>query len=167
MLGKTEKNPQLNLLEVPLVHFINQDHELSQFARKIDWDTVEKDFASYYSNTGAPSVPLRTMVGLNLLKLIFDLGDTAVLDHWLENHYWQFFCGETFFKHNPPCSTSEFNHFRKRIGKDGEEKIKKLAISTFGKARIDKGVKAQERRKKGSKGGLIRIFDALGLSGKN
>jgi len=162
MLSKTEKNPQLNLLDVPLVHFINQEHELCQFAKKIDWDAVEKDFAEYYSHTGAPSVPIRSMIGLNLLKMVFELGDKAALDQWLENPYWQNFCGEVTFKHEPPFSVGEFNHFRKRIGHDGEEKIKKLAISTFGKARIDKGIKAHERRRKGSKGGLRGILEGFG-----
>ena len=167
MLGKTEKNPQLNLLDVPLVHFINQEHELYQIAKKINWEAVEKDFAAYYSNTGAPSVPIRSMIGLNLLKMVFELGDKAVLDHWLENPYWQHFCGEVTFKYQPPFSASEFNHFRKRVGKDGEENIKKLAIATFGKARIDKGIKALERRKKGSKGGLLGIFKWLGFRRRN
>jgi transposase, IS5 family len=167
MLSKTEKNPQLNLLDVPLVHIINQEHELCQFAKKIDWEALEKDFASYYSSTGAPSVPLRTMIGLNLLKMVFELGDTAVLDHWLENPYWQNFCGAINFKHQPPCSVSEFNHFRKRIGKDGEDKIKKLAISIFGKARIDKGIKAIERRKKGNRGGLMGLIEGMGFGRSN
>ena len=163
MLSKIEKNPQLNLMEVPLVHFINLDHELCRLAKKINWDEVEKDFAGYYSNTGAPSLPVRSMVGLKLLKLVFMAGDTAVLEQWIENPYWQYFCGEITFKHQAPCSASEFNHFRKRIGKDGEEKIHKLAINTFGKARIEKGLKADERRKKGRKPGLLDILGGIGL----
>jgi len=166
MLSKTEKNPQLNLLDVPLVHFINQEHELCRLAKKINWDEVEKEFASFYSNTGAPSVPIRSMVGLKLLKLVFEVGDTAVLEHWIENPYWQFFCGEVNFKHQPPFTAGEFNHFRKRIGKEGEAKIRKLAVDTFGKAKIEKGVKAEERRKKGKKGGLTGIFEGLGFRRK-
>jgi IS5 family transposase len=163
MLSKSEKNPQLNLLDVPLVHFINQEHELCRLAKKINWDEVEKDFTEYYSNTGAPSLTVRSMVGLKLLKLVFEAGDTAVLDHWVENPYWQYFCGEVNFRHQPPCSTSELNHFKKRIGQDGEEKIRKLAISAFGKARIEKGLKAEERRKKGKKKGLLGILEGFGL----
>jgi len=166
MLSKTEKNPQLNLLEIPLVHFINQEHELCRLAKKINWDEVEKEFAGYYSNTGAPSVPVRSMVGLKLLKLVFEVGDTSVLEHWIENPYWQYFCGEVTFKHQAPCSASEFNHFRKRIGKEGEDKIRKLAINSFGKGRIEKGLKAEERRKKGKKSGLLGIFEGLGIRKK-
>ena len=166
MLGKTEKNPQLNLLDVPLVHFLNQEHELCHLAKKIDWESVEKEFKPYYSVTGAPSVPLQTMIGLNLLKMVFELGDKAVLDHWVENPYWQHFCGEVNFKHHPPCSTSEFNHFHKRIGKEGEEKIKRLAFTAFGKARIDKGIKAKGRRRKGASGSWVRILEGIGLRGR-
>ena len=163
MLSKSDKNPQLNLLEVPLVHFINLDHELCRLAKKINWDEVEKDFAGYYSTTGAPSVPLRSMVGLKLLKLLFEEGDTAVLESWVENPYWQYFCGEVTFRQQAPFSAGEFNHFRKRIGKEGEEKIRKLAINTFGKAKIEKGLKADERRKRGKKGGFLDIFEGLGF----
>jgi transposase, IS5 family len=167
MLGKTEKNPQLNLLEVPLVHILDSEHELFQLAKKINWEAMEKDFAEYYSTTGAPSVPLRIMLCLNMLKLVFEVGDKAVLDEWLENPYWQYFSGEVYFKHQPPCSVSEFNHFRKRIGKDGEDKIKKLAISTFGKARIEKGIKAHERRNKGMRTGWAGLIKRIGFKSGN
>jgi transposase, IS5 family len=163
MLSKSDRNPQLNLMEVPLIQFINKKHELYLLSSKIDWDSLEKDFAEYYSKSGAPSVPVRCMVGLNLLKMIYEMGDTSILDHWVENPYWQYFCGEVNFKHEPPCSVSEFNHFHKRIGKEGEAKIKKLAVSVFGKARIDKGLKALERRKKGQNKGVSGFMNVFGF----
>jgi len=49
MIGRTDKNPQLDLLKVQLTHFINPEHELTKLASKINWDTVESDLAVYFS----------------------------------------------------------------------------------------------------------------------
>ena len=40
MIGKTNKTPQLNIYQVPLLQFINKGHELCQLAEKIDWDAM-------------------------------------------------------------------------------------------------------------------------------
>jgi transposase, IS5 family len=158
MLGKTEKNPQLNLTEVPLVHFISSDHELCILAKKINWNEVEKDFAVYYSTKGAPSIPIRTMVGLTILKQIFHYGDKTAIEHWLENPYWQHFCGEVYFQNKAPFYYSDFGHFKKRIGKVGEEKIIKLTASLFGKAgeKAFKPVTKKDRKDKND--GLLGII---------
>lgn len=43
------------------------------------------------------SVPIRTMVGMLLLKSIYNLSDKGVVARWLENPYMQFFVGEEVF----------------------------------------------------------------------
>ena len=132
MLGKTKKNPQLNLAEVPLIHFIDPAHELSKLVRNADWEKVEKEFAGYYSQKGAPSVPIRVMVGLILLKQVYRHSDKSALAQWIENPYWQYFCGEVYFKHKAPFYYSDFSHFKRRIGKEGEKKINELGTEIFG-----------------------------------
>jgi IS5 family transposase len=37
------------------------------------------------------------MAGLQLLKHTFNLSDELTVARWVENPYWQFFCGEEFF----------------------------------------------------------------------
>lgn len=133
MLGKTEKNPQLDLLKVPLIHFINPNHDLSKRASTISWESIEKDFSNYYSSKGAPSIPIRTMVGLTILKQVFRYSEKTTIQHWLENPYWQYFCGEVYFQHKPPFHFHDFSAFRKRIGSEGYAKIMKLAAEIFGK----------------------------------
>jgi IS5 family transposase len=133
MLGKTEKNPQLDLLKVPLVHFINPEHILYKLASKIDWDKVENEFAVYYSPKGAPSIPIRTMVGLTILKQVYKYSEKHTIQHWLENPYWQHFCGEVYFQHTPPFHFHDFGAFRKRIGDEGYSVVVKLASEIFGK----------------------------------
>ncbi|HUV00562.1 MAG TPA: IS5 family transposase [Bacteroidales bacterium] len=131
MKGKINKNPQLNVFRVPLVSVINMEHEIVILAKSIDWASVEKEFSIYYPNLGRPAVPIRKMVGSMLLKQMYNLGDETFVARWIENPYWQYFCGETYFQYDKPYDPSEFVHFRKRIGEVGAQKILKLSISLF------------------------------------
>jgi IS5 family transposase len=131
MKGKIIKNPQLNVFRVPLVSMINMEHELVLLAQRIDWEKVEKDFSIYYPELGRPAVPIRKMVGSMLLKQMYNLGDETFVARWIENPYWQYFCGETYFQYDQPYDPSDFVHFRKRIGEEGAQKILKLSISLF------------------------------------
>ena len=131
MKGKIPRNPQLNVFRTPLVNVINMNHELVLLAQKIDWDKVEKEFSVYYPGLGRPAVPIRKMVGSMLLKQMYNLGDETFVARWIENPYWQYFCGETYFQYDKPYDPSEFVHFRKRIGEVGAQKILKLSISLF------------------------------------
>src|SRR5258707_15886582 len=40
------------------------------------------------------------MAGLAILKHTYDLSDEALCDRWVENPYFQYFCGEEFFQHS-------------------------------------------------------------------
>ena len=77
MIGKSEKNPQLDFLKVPLVSIINMNHELVELSRRIDWESANKDFEDYYHYTGRPGVPVRKMVGSMLLKQMYNLSDES------------------------------------------------------------------------------------------
>jgi len=131
MKGKIIKNPQLNVFRVPLVSMINMEHELVLLAQRINWEEVEKDFSIYYPELGRPAVPIRKMVGSILLKQTYNLGDETFVARWIENPYWQYFCGETYFQYDQPYDPSDFVHFRQRIGEEGAQKILKLSISLF------------------------------------
>lgn len=133
MVGKINKTPQLNIFEIPLKNFINLKHELCILASEIDWDLIEKEFCVYYTDFGRPSIPIRKIVGLILLRRIYNLSDESVIERWIENPYWQYFCGEHVFQKDKPMDPTEFVHFRKRIGKEGAEKLLKLSIDLFGK----------------------------------
>jgi len=137
MIGKTDKNPQLNVFRTPLVSVINMKHELVELAQRIDWVSVEKDFEPYYSEMGRPAVPVRKMVGCMLLKQMYSLSDESFVDRWIENPYMQYFCGETYFQFEKPFDPSEFVHFRKRLGTDGAEKLLKLSINLFEKKEVE------------------------------
>ena len=141
MLKKLPVQPQLEMFKTVLTSFIHPDHDLCQLARKIDWDYLEKEFSPLYGKVGRPSVPIRTIVGLLILKQMYDLGDETVLDRYLENPYWQHFCGEVYFQYILPFDPSDFVHFRKRIRENGMMKIFEQSINLFGKERVHKEVK--------------------------
>jgi len=141
MLKKLPKQPQLEMFKTILTSFIHPEHELCLLAKKIDWEYLEKEFAPLYGTVGRPSVPIRTIVGLLLLKQMYDLGDETVVQRYLENPYWQHFCGEVYFQYRLPFDPSDFVHFRHRIGAEGMEKIFKQSIDLFGEDMIRKEVK--------------------------
>jgi IS5 family transposase len=141
MLKKLPKQPQLEMFKTVLVSFINSEHELCLLAKKIDWASLEKEFAPLYGTVGRPSIPIRTIVGLLLLKQMYNLGDETVVERYLENPYWQHFCGEIYFQYRLPFDPSDFVHFRQRIGKEGMVKIFKQSIDLFGEDMIKKEVK--------------------------
>jgi len=133
MVGKKDKNPQLNLYEVALVNLIDLNHELVKLSKHIDWTGIEKDFEIYYKDFGRPSITIRKIVGCVLLKQVYNLSDENFVDRWKENPYWQYFSGEINFQKTKPFEPSEFCHFRKRIGKEGAEKLLKYSIKLFEK----------------------------------
>jgi IS5 family transposase len=141
MLKKLPVQPQLEMFKTVLTSFIHPEHEFCLLAKKIDWNGLEREFAPLYGKVGHPSVPIRTIVGLLLLKQMYNLGDETVVEWYLENPYWQHFCGEIYFQYKLPFDPSDFVHFRHRIGPEGMEKIFKQSIDLFDKDFIRKEVK--------------------------
>ena len=80
MVGKLDTQNQRNFFTPSLVDFINPNHELAILSAEIDWQSIENEFAKFYSNTGKPSMPIRFMVGCLLLKRIYNLGDETLAD---------------------------------------------------------------------------------------
>lgn len=68
------------------------------------------------------------MVGLEYLKHMHGLSDEAVVARWVENPFWQYFCGEEYFQHRPPIDPSSLTRFRRRIGASDCEEILKATI---------------------------------------
>jgi len=138
MIGKTDKNPQLNIFKIPLNQYIDLNHELCLLSKKIDWDKIEEDFSEYYcQDNGRPSIPIRKIVGVILLKRVYNQSDESVVERWKENPYWQYFCGETYLQHKQPFDPTELIKFRQRIGETGAEKILSLSIHLFDKKEIE------------------------------
>ena len=133
MRGKNDTTQQRDLFRPMLNDFIDMGHELVLLSDKIDWQYFEAEFDEYYSNIGRPSMPVRLMVGCLMLKRIYNLGDETLAIAWVRDPYMQYFCGFSHFEHHFPCDPSDFVHFRKRIGKEGVQKIFAYSVSLHGK----------------------------------
>lgn len=116
---------------------LDQRHELVRLAQLIDWDRFDAAFGRLYvEKTGRPGLATRLMAGLHLLQHAKGLSDDAVCAAWLENPYFQYFCGETFFQHQLPLDRSSMSRWRGRIGADKLELLlaESLATATRAKA---------------------------------
>lgn len=141
MLSQSSEHHQTNLFGHDLLLQLDPSDPLLQLAAVIPWQDFDKAFSKFYTkNIGAPSKPIRLMVGLLLLKSLRDLSDESVVIQWKENVYYQAFCGMTEFQKSVPCHATELVHFRKRIGKEGCEKIFQMSVGLHGKAALEKSV---------------------------
>jgi len=131
MIGKLPQNER-ELFRTRLEDLINPNHELALLAKKIDWQYFEKTFKEYYSNKGAPSAPIRMMVGCLMLKYLYNLGDDSLPEYWVRDVYFQYFSGGVFFAHKFPFDPSDFVHFRKRVGESGIAKIFAYSVELHG-----------------------------------
>jgi IS5 family transposase len=51
------------------------------------------------------------------------LSDEEVVSQWLENPYWQYFCGNEYFEHGFPIDASLMTRWRQRVSEAGMEKL--------------------------------------------
>jgi IS5 family transposase len=125
---KQERSLSDDLFRMRLEQMLDQRNALYRLAGSIDWALVEERFGGLYAEEGRPGIPIRLMVGLHYLKHAFNESDEAVVDRWVENPYWQYFCGEEYFRHEMPINPSQMTRFRDRIGEDGCEFMLGLTV---------------------------------------
>jgi IS5 family transposase len=107
------------------------EHPLYQLADAINWARFEADLGALYTETaGRPGLPTRLMVGLHYLKYLFDESDESVVAKFVENPYWQHFCGCLYFEHELPCHPTSLVKWRRRLGAAGVEKLLTETLST-------------------------------------
>src|SRR5581483_3223886 len=113
-----------DLFRSRLDQIIDLDHALVKLAKAIDWRFLEEKFGAAYSDKpGHPPLPTRLMAGLAILKHTYDLSDEVLCERWVENPYYQYFCGEEFFQHRLAFDRSSLTRWRQRMG---EEKAQAL-----------------------------------------
>jgi IS5 family transposase len=134
------RQKQGHLLYPDLLDQLNPRTPLLVLSRKIPWEIFEREFAGLYSEVGRPAKPVRLMVGLLLLKQIASLSDERVVEAWVQNPYYQAFCGMEHFQWQFPCDASELVYFRRRIGEAGMEKIFRGSVDLHGEKALEKEV---------------------------
>jgi transposase, IS5 family len=115
---------QRDMFRARLDQIIDMNHALAKLARTIDWRFLEERFgAVYMDGPGQPPLATRLMAGLAILKHTHNLSDEVLCDRWVENPYFQYFCGEEFFQHRLPLDRSSLTNWRQRMG---EERLQAL-----------------------------------------
>jgi IS5 family transposase len=135
MLNPETKIPGSNPLFpiTSLADTLDQTHPLIIITEKIDWDKLVNFCSKFYNDKiGRPTLSIRLMIGLLLLKYMFDLSDESVVATWRENHYYQAFTGQTSVVDYKPCDSSQLTSFRKRIGEEGAKLIFAESIRVHG-----------------------------------
>src|SRR6266436_5511751 len=113
-----------DLFRSRLDQIIDMTHALVKLARTIDWRFLEEKLGAVYTDKpGQPPLPTRLMAGLAILKHTYELSDEALCDRWVENPYFQYFCGEEFCQHALVFDRSSLTRWRQRMG---EEKLQAL-----------------------------------------
>ena len=113
-MSKPRDDRQDDLFRASLEGIINLRHPLVRLAAEIDWDFLAKRFGSVCrTGPGQSPLPTRLVAGLFILKHMHNLSDEALCDRWVENPYFQYFCGEAVFRHELPfdrkrCSAPTF-----------------------------------------------------------
>jgi IS5 family transposase len=106
---------------------IDLRHPMCRLASVMPWEVLTSNLSRGLPAEpragGRPALSLRLMTGLLYLKHAYDLSDEALCARWLENPYWQFFCGEVFFQTGFPCDPTSLTRFRHRLGEAGVEEL--------------------------------------------
>jgi IS5 family transposase len=118
-MSQPRDDRQDDLFRPPLAEIINLRHPLVRLAAEIDWDFLAGRFSSVCRlGPGQPPLPTRLVAGLFILKHMHNLSDEALCDRWVENPYFQYFCGEVVFRHELPFDRSSLTRWRQRLGEE-------------------------------------------------
>jgi IS5 family transposase len=140
MQTKISAAHQTSFLMPTLGEQLDPRQPIKQLADTLPWSEFEQAFGPYYSAEGRPAKPVRLMVGLLLLKQMFNQGDETVVAAWVQNPYWQYFCGMTDFQWRVPCDPSDLVYFRQRIGEAGMQGILQVTVRLHGDKAQEKEV---------------------------
>src|SRR5262245_8700093 len=118
-MSQPRDDRQDDLFQPSLERIINLRHPLVRLAREVDWDFVGRRFGSVCSvGPGQPPLSTRLVAGLFILKHMHSLSDEELCDRWVENPYYQHFCGEMVFRHALPFDRSSLTRWRQRLGEE-------------------------------------------------
>lgn len=131
-----------DLFRSRLDQIIDMKHPLVALGRAVDWSFLEERFGEVYTDDpGRPPLPTRLMAGLAILKHTYDLSDEVLCERWVENPYYQYFCGEEFFQHRLVFDRSSLTRWRNRMG---EERLAALIQESLSVAARTKAIKPSD-----------------------
>jgi len=118
-MAQPRDDRQKELFRPALEQIIDMGHPLVRLAGKIDWEFLDRRLGEVYkAGDGHPPLPIRLMAGLLILKHMHSLSDEALCARWVENPYFQYFCGEQVFRHELRFDRSSLTRWRQRLGEE-------------------------------------------------
>ena len=85
MLGSGDPKGQQGVFGNDLATMLDPNHRLYRLATIIPWNAIEQDLRPLYAQKGRPSLPVRLMAGLTILKHTLDFSDEDVDEQWRPN----------------------------------------------------------------------------------
>lgn len=140
----TPADGESDLFRNRLDALIDMRHELVRLAGLIEWRRFDEAFGALYAEKGRPGLPTRLMVALHLIKHARGLSDEQVCAQWLENAYFQYFSGETYFQTKLPLDRTSMSVWRGRIG---PQKLEALIAETLAAAKRAGAVAPSQMRR--------------------
>ena len=141
MLGIFNKaHHAISFLLKTIFEQIDKNDELVQLADKIDWYGIGQKLQGCFKECGRQALPIRLMVGLLIIKYMYNLSDEKVLNMYKISPYIQYFCGEDYFKIKKPCSNAMLSVFRSRIGEEGCKYIFQESVRVHGEKALEEDV---------------------------
>lgn len=88
---------------IQLSSLLDSENPLVKLAAALDWKRMRERFQATYSIPFSGRVlPDRMLLGLVILRQIYELSDAALYNLWQQNPYFQHFCGcKRFLRHAP------------------------------------------------------------------
>lgn len=147
MKPKKINHSQSRLFETRLTDLLNPKHQLLKLSKLIDWDSLEKQCSAIFIDNGLGGQPpksVRLIVGILMLQHIHKLSDEEVVEVWVENPYWQLFCGFDYLQWEMPIDPTCLIKWRHRLG---EKMLKNILAQTVVVALKTKTVKKTSLQK--------------------
>lgn len=118
-MSQPRDDRQKDLFRPALDQIIAMGHPLVRLGDEIDWCFLDHRLGEVYtSHDGHPPLPIRLVAGLLILKHMHSLSDEQLCARWVENPYYQYFCGEEVFRHEAPFDRSSLTRWRQRLGEE-------------------------------------------------
>lgn len=117
-----------DLFRSQLSQMLNMSHPLVRLSDRMNWTKLESEIDAMYSDkAGQPPLPTRLLAGIHYLKYTFNESDESVVARWVENPYWQYFCGFEYLQHELPLHPTSLTRWRNRVG----DKLELLLTQTI------------------------------------
>ena len=102
--------------QVKLIELLDHSHNLYRLANIINWTYLEQNIGKTYAEgPGRPETSVRLIVGLHYLKYLENKSDEEIVKGFVQNPYWQYFCGCEYFEHTIPIHPTTLVKWRKKI----------------------------------------------------